>query len=416
MRILYVSQYFPPEIGAPAARVYELSREWVRAGHAVTVLTAFAHHPTGIKAPRDRGVLTRREEIDGIEVLRTYIYAAPNRGIFRRMASYASFMASAVLIGGWRVRRPDVVIGTSPQLLCAVAARLISRAYASPFVFEVRDLWPESILAVEAMGENAVVRTLKGVAYSLYEGADRIVTVGEGYRRRIHELYGIPMEKMSVLPNGVDPNLFRPGPRDNDVRREYGWDDRFVVLYLGTLGMAHALDKVLEAARLLRDDRRIVFAFVGEGAEKDALRRRAGELELPNVQFIDAQPKDRVPSFYAACDLGLVSLRRAAIFEDVLPSKIFEYLAMERPIVLSVGGDAKALVEAARAGVYVPPEDPEALAQAVRRLAATPERRALMGRHGREYVLTHYDRTHLAERYLEILRGVTDQEAPVPAP
>lgn len=416
MRILYVSQYFPPEIGAPAARVYELSREWVRAGHAVTVLTAFAHHPTGIKAPCDRGVLTRRERIDGIDVLRTYVYAAPNRGTVRRMASYASFMASAVLIGGCRVRRPDVVIGTSPQLLCAVAARLIARAYASPFFLEVRDLWPESILAVEAMRENAVVRALKGVARSLYEAADRIVTVGEGYRRRIHELYGIPTEKMDVLPNGVDPALFRPGPRENDIRRDFGWGDRFVVLYLGTHGMAHALDKVLEAARLLRDDRRILFAFVGEGAEKDALRRRARELELPNVQFIDAQPKDRVPSFYAACDLGVVSLRRAALFEDVLPSKIFEYLAMERPIVLSVGGDAKALVEAAGAGVYVPPEDPEALAEAVRRLAADPDRRALLGRRGREYVLAHYDRTRLAERYLGILRGVIDREAPAPAP
>lgn len=416
MRILYVSQYFPPEIGAPAARVHELSRAWVRAGHTVTVLTAFAHHPTGIKAPRDRGVLTRRERIDGIDVVRTYVYAAPNRGILRRMASYASFMASAVLIGGWRVHRPDIVIGTSPQLLCAVAARAISRAYASPFVFEVRDLWPESILAVEAMGENAVVRALKAVAHALYERADRIVTVGEGYRRRIHDLYGIPLEKMAVLPNGVDPTLFRPGSRQNDVRREYGWGDRFVVLYLGTHGMAHALDKVLQSARLLQNDRRILFAFVGEGAEKDALRRVAREMALPNVQFIDAQPKARVPSFYAACDLGLVPLRRASLFQDVLPSKIFEYLAMERPIVLSVGGDAKKLVEAAGAGEYVPPEDPEALALAVRRLAEDPERRAAMGRRGREYVLAHFDRSRLAERYLGILRGVIDREAPVPAP
>lgn len=416
MRILYVSQYFPPEIGAPAARVHELSRAWVRAGHTVTVLTAFAHHPTGIKAPRDRGVLTRRERIDGIDVVRTYVYAAPNRGILRRMASYASFMASAVLIGGWRVHRPDIVIGTSPQLLCAVAARAISRAYASPFVFEVRDLWPESILAVEAMGENAVVRALKAVAHALYERADRIVTVGEGYRRRIHDLYGIPLEKMAVLPNGVDPTLFRPGSRQNDVRREYGWGDRFVVLYLGTHGMAHALDKVLQSARLLQNDRRILFAFVGEGAEKDALRRVAREMALPNVQFIDAQPKARVPSFYAACDLGLVPLRRASLFQDVLPSKIFEYLAMERPIVLSVGGDAKQLVEAAGAGEYVPPEDPEALALAVRRLAEDPERRAAMGRRGREYVLAHFDRSRLAERYLGILRGVIDREAPVPAP
>ncbi|HXG60977.1 MAG TPA: glycosyltransferase family 4 protein [Planctomycetota bacterium] len=407
MKILYVSQYFPPEIGAPSARVFELSREWVRRGHSVTVLTAFAHHPTGIKAERDRGVLTRRERVEGIEVVRTYVYAAPNRGTVRRMTSYASFMASAVLIGGCRIRRPDVVIGTSPQLLCAVAARTIAAAYGSPFVFEVRDLWPESILAVEAMRQNLIVRALKGVARGLYGRADRIVTVGEGYRRRIHDLYGIPLDRMDVVPNGVDFGLFRPGPRDNDIRRELGWEGRFVVLYLGTHGMAHALDKVLEAARLLRAEARILFAFVGDGAEKESLRRRAAELGLPNVRFIEAQPKSRVPPFYAACDLGLVTLRRAELFQDVLPSKIFEYLAMERPIVLSVGGEARALVEEAGAGEYVPPENPEALADAVRRLAADRDRLERMGRRGRDYVLARFDRARLAERYLQILEALT---------
>lgn len=403
MRILYVSQYFPPEMGAPSARVHELSRAWVRLGHEVTVLTAFAHHPTGVKARRDRGVVSRRERADGIDVVRTYVYAAPNRGTFRRMASYASFMLSAVLIGGPRIRRPDVVIGTSPQLLCAVAARKLARAFGAPFVFEVRDLWPESILAVDAMGENLLVRGLKGLARSLYEGAAAIVTVGEGYRRRIHDLYAIPLEKMEVVTNGVDFSLFSPGPRENGVRREFGWGDRFVVLYLGTHGMAHALDKVLEAARALRDERGILFAFVGEGAEKDRLKALARDWQLPNVQFIDQQAKASVPAFYAACDLGLVTLRNAPLFQEVLPSKIFEYLGMERPIVLSVGGEARALVEGSGAGEFVPPEDPAALAEAVRRLARDPARLAEMGRRGRAHVLAHYDRTALARRYADLL-------------
>ncbi|HYE99751.1 MAG TPA: glycosyltransferase family 4 protein [Planctomycetota bacterium] len=405
MRILYLSQYFPPEMGAPSARVHELSREWVRLGHEVTVVTGFPHHPTGVKAPEDRRRLFRRERVDGIDVVRTYVYAAPNRGTLKRMVSYASFMASAVALGGPRIRKPDVVVGTSPQLLCAVAARTIARAWAAPFVFEVRDLWPESILAVEAMRENAVVRALKAVARSLYEGSDRIVTVGEGYRQGIHQRYGIPLSKMDVVPNGIDTSLFTPGPRDNEVRRERGWGDRFVALYLGTLGMAHGLETLLEASKLLSDDRRFHLVFVGEGAEKDALKRRAAELALGNVEFVDQQPKARVPLWYAACDLGIVSLRNTPLFQEVLPSKIFEYLGMERPLALAVGGEARRLVEAAGAGEYVPPGDPAALAAAIRRLAAEPARLAEMGRRGRAHVLAHYDRRALAARYAGILRA-----------
>jgi glycosyltransferase involved in cell wall biosynthesis len=403
MRILYVSQYFPPEIGAPSARVHELSREWVRAGHEVTVLTAFPHHPTGVKRPEDRRVLVRREVVDGIDVLRTYVYAAPNRGVVRRMASYASFMISAIALGQLRLSRPDVVVATSPQLLCGAAGYALARSFGVPFVFEVRDLWPESILAVDAMGDNAVVRGLKSLARFLYTRCDRIVTVGEGYRRSIHQLYGIELEKMDIVPNGIDPSLFTPAPRNNDVRREFGWGDRFVLLYLGTHGMAHALDKVLEAARRLQTESRLLFAFVGEGAEKENLKRRASEWKLPNVQFIDPQPKARVPLFYAACDLGIVTLRDTALFQEVLPSKIFEYLGMERPILLSVGGEAKRLVEAAGAGVYVPPEDVGSMVAQIRRLSQAGERLEEMGRLGRAYVLDHYDRRDLANRYSQML-------------
>jgi glycosyltransferase involved in cell wall biosynthesis len=406
VRILYLSQYFPPEMGAPAARVYELAREWVRRGHAVTVLTAFAHHPTGVKAPADRGVITRRESVDGIDVVRTYVYAAANKGTAKRMASYASFMLSAAVIGPWRVRRPDVVIGTSPQLLCGVAGYALARVLRVPFVFEVRDLWPESILAVEAMREGWFVRALKGVARFLYTHAARIVTVGDGYRRGIHTRYGIPVENMDVIRNGIDTSLFVPGPRDNAVRSEYGWGDRFVAMYVGTHGMAHGLASVLEAARALADDPNLLFVFVGEGAEKDALKRQAADWGLSNVQFIDQQPKARVPLFYAACDLGLVTLRDTPLFQEVLPSKIFEYLGMERPIVLAVGGEARKVVEAAGAGEYVPPGDAAALAAAVRRLAADRAQLAAMGRAGRAYVLEHFDRGRLADDYLDVLARI----------
>jgi colanic acid biosynthesis glycosyl transferase WcaI len=406
MRILYVSQYFPPEMGAPAARVHELSREWVRAGHEVTVLTAFAHHPTGVKAPRDRGVLTRRENVDGIDVVRTYVRAAANRGTVRRMLSYASFLLSAVTVGRLRVRRPDVVIATSPQLLCGLAGYVLARTLGAPFVFEVRDLWPESILAVEAMKDGAFIRALKALARFLYVHCDRIVTVGEGYSRGIRDRYGISEDKMTVVRNGIDTSLFVPLPRDNEVRRAYGLGDRFVLLYLGTHGMAHGLRHVLEAARALRDDRDKLFVFVGEGAEKEELKRTAAAWRLDNVQFIDQQPKGRVPLFYAACDLGLVTLRDTTLFQEVLPSKLFEYLGMERPVLLSVGGEARKVIEAGRAGEYVRPGDVPAMVDAIRRLAGRREHLAEMGRSGRQFVLAHCDRRALAALYLDVLSEV----------
>ena len=408
MRILYVSQYFPPEMGAPAARVHELSREWVRQGHEVTVLTGFAHHPVGVKAPGDRGRVTRRETVDGIDVVRAYVYATANAGIGRRMLSYASFFGAASIIGTVRVARPEVVVATSPQLLCACAGYILARVKGAPFVFEVRDLWPESILAVEAMRDNLVVRGLKRMARHLYLASSRIVAVGQGYKRQIVARYGIAPEHIAVVPNGIDPAMFDPGPRQNAVRREHGWGDRTVLLYVGTHGMAHALHIVLEAASRFRNDPQKLFVFVGEGAEKASLKRRTAELRLDNVQFIDQQTKDRIPLYYAACDIGLVTLRKTSLFQDVLPSKIFEYLGMERPVIISVDGEARQLVEDAGAGKFVPPEDVDALVDAIRTLAGRSDLLEAMGRSGRKHVLAHYRREVLAERYAELLQDLID--------
>jgi glycosyltransferase involved in cell wall biosynthesis len=406
MRILYVSHYYPPEVGAASARVHELAREWVKRDCSVTVLTGFPHYPIGKKRARDRFVLTRREEADGVDVVRSYVFAAANRGVVKRMCSYASFMLSAMMFGRVRIRRPDVVIATSPQLLCGVAGYALARSFGVPFVFEVRDLWPESILAVEAMRDSPFIRALKCVARHLYNHSDQIVTVGEGYRQGIHKRYGIPLDAMAVVRNGIDARLFRPSPRENEVRRQHGWGDRFVTMYVGTHGMAHGLRQVLETAKTLRGEPDKLFVFVGEGAEKDQLKRRAAEWQLSNVQFIDQQPKSRVPLYYAACDLGLVSLRATPLFQEVLPSKIFEYMGMERAVLSNVNGEAREVIESAGAGEYVPSEDVPAMVSAVRRLAGQPDRLATMGRRGRQYVLRNFDRSALAEEYLELLREV----------
>ncbi len=406
MRICYVSQYFPPEMEAPSARVHELSREWARAGHEVTVLTAFAHHPTGVKARRDRGVITRRELIDAIGVVRTYVYASANEGTVRRMLSYASFMLSASLIGPLRVARPDILIATSPQLLCGLAGYFIAKVLRVPFLFEVRDLWPESIIANTGLPDGFVTRRLKAIASFLYRRSDHIVTVGKGYEAELRRLYSVPPAKISIVPNGVSTELFRPLSGPSEVRDELGLGDRLVVMYVGTLGMSHGLDVVVEAARALRNRDDIVFVMVGEGAEKRMLRQQAAEYELDNFIFVDQQPRRRIPLYYAACDVGLALLMDAPIFRTVLPSKIFEYLAMDRPVITNVDGSARRLVERSGGGRFVEPGSVDSLVAAIREAQASRQDLEAAGRRGGAYVRANFDRQQLAADYLGILDKV----------
>jgi glycosyltransferase involved in cell wall biosynthesis len=406
MHILYVSQYFPPEPGAPAARVSELARAWVEAGHQVTVLTGLPNHPTGIVPPEYRRRVLAIEDFHGVRVVRTWIYAAANRGRVRRSLAYASFAASAALWGQFHVGRPDVLIATSPQFLCAVAGHAIARTRSLPFVFEVRDLWPESIVAVGALPEgHPVVRGLTLVEEHLYRQADRIVVVTDSFAARLRQR-GVPADKIEVVKNGVDLDRFVPGSRETPLRERLGYAGKFVVSYVGTHGMAHGLDRVLDAAAALRAQDKIRFLFVGEGAERQRLQARAKTEALDNVTFLGALPRDAMTEVYATSDLCLVALRKLKLFQTVLPSKIFEILGMARPLLLSVDGEARALVEASGGGICVPPEDTAAMTEVILRLAQNPAACREMGQRGRAYVEEHFDRTRLALRYLGILQEV----------
>ena len=403
MRILYVSQYFPPEMGAPAARVYELAREWVRMGHSVQVLTGFPNHPTGVIPLGYRGELWRKEQVDGIEVCRVPIYAAPNRDLVRRSANYLSYALSASVVGPLLARRPDVLIATSPQFLTGAAGLWLSRLLRCPFVFEVRDLWPASIVAVGALPEGSLpIRVLELLERALYRSADRIVVVTDSFVDEI-AAKGVSREKLRVVKNGVDLELFWPGPKGNAIRAELGLSGKFIATYIGTHGMAHGLGTILEAAEKLRDDPRFAFLLVGEGADKRALRARAEALGLSNLTFVDQQPRERIPDFIAASDVCLVLLRALPLFKTVLPSKIFELLGCARPVLIGVEGEARALVEASGGGLSFRPEDAAGLVALLRTLADEPGQLEEMGRRGRSYVEANFSRTALAERYLSVL-------------
>jgi glycosyltransferase involved in cell wall biosynthesis len=406
MRILFLSQYFPPEPGAPAARVSELSRAWVAAGHDVTVLTAMPNHPTGVIPLEYRGRALVREMVDGVDVVRTWIYGAPNRGRLRRSLAYGSYALSAMAWGQLHTRRPDLVIATSPQLLCGCAGWFSSFAHRVPFVFEVRDLWPESIVAVGALpAGHPAIRALTIVETSLYRAASAIVVVTDTFRERLIER-GVDANKLHVVKNGVDLARFMPLDRNTGLRARLGWEDKVVVGYVGTHGMAHGLDDVLDVAKKLasRDDLR--FLFVGEGAERQRLQARATAERITNVTFLGVLPREQMNEVYATLDVALVTLRKSDLFTSVIPSKIFEIAAASRPIVLSVDGEARRIVEASGGGRFVPPGDPAQLMSAIEQLSADRGAREEMGRRGREYVVREFDRTSLAARYIDVLRSL----------
>lgn len=403
MRILFICQYYPPEMGAPSARTFEHACQWVADGHDITVLTSFPSHPTGVVPPEFRGKIFQREEADGIRVWRSWHWATRNEGFLKRTLSYVSFMLSAIVAATFHPARYDAVVATSPQFFVAIAGYVISRMKRKPFILEIRDLWPEAIVSVGLLEPDALItRVLERIELFLYRKADCIIPVTEGARDDMIRR-GIDPDKIHTVRNGANLTHFAPGPRENAVRERFGLGDKFVAAYVGTHGMAHGLDGVLDAADRLREREDIHFLFVGEGAEKPKLVALAEERQLPNMTFVDPQPKAMVPLFLCAADACLVPLRRHKLFEGTIPSKIFEAMASGRPILLGVQGEAERILTDAEAGIPVEPENPAALANGILRLADDPGLGRELGESGVNYVRTHFDRSVLARKMMEIL-------------
>lgn len=406
MKILFFSHYFPPEVNAPATRLHENGKRWVRGGHHLAVVTSAPNCPDGILFPGYRNRLYQREEIDGIDVRRVWTYLAPNRGKVRRSLNYASYLFSAT-VAGLLGERPDVIVATTPQFLCAWAGVLVGAARRIPTVVEVRDLWPESIGAVGAMRRGLVFRVLEWMERRLYAAAKHIVTVGDGYRDQL-VARGVPTGKVTVVTNGVDRELLSPRSPDPELVRKHDLEGRFVCGYVGTVGMASGLEIVLAAATKLRDAGRddFVFLVVGDGAVREELATRARSLGLGNVVFTGRQDKATAVRYLSCLDACLIHLKKSTTFHTVLPSKLFEAAGMAKPIILGVEGAAAAFVTAAGAGIPIEPGNADDLVAALSRLAADPDHARALGEAGLAYVLAHHDRDVLAERYLDLLEGL----------
>lgn len=403
MRILLVCHYYAPEPGAPQARLSETARAWRDAGHDVTVLTGFPNHPTGILRPGDRGRLFREDRVDGIRVLRCWLYATPNRGFLKKTFGHLSFMTTSVLLGAPRAKRPDVIVVSSPTFFSVFSAWFLSRVWRRPFVFEVRDLWPAIFTELGVLTNRRIIRALEKMELGLYRAAARVVPVTDGFRDDIVGR-GIPPGKVFTITNGVDTDRWRPSADPAADRRALGVEGRFVVLYIGAHGISHALARILDVAKRWRDDPEVLFLFVGAGAEKEALVGRAREAGLGNVEFRPAVGKGEVAAHYGAADVCLVPLRDVPLFRTFIPSKQFEILGAGRPIVASVAGESARILERSGGAIVVPPEDVDGIDGALRRLRHDPELRARMARDGRAFVRAHYDRRKLALRYADGLR------------
>ncbi len=411
MKILYVSNYFPPELGAPAARAAELSRHWAAVGHDVTVLTGFPNHPTGVVPPEYRDKFRRlvaREKVDGVNVVRTWLLPFPNRKAHERMLNYSSFCVSAASAGLF-LSRPDVVIATSPQLLVGLSGWWLARCKRVPFVFEVRDLWPESLAAVGMADSNSSLhRALAKIAGFLYRHSDRVVVVTPAFEDYLVENWRVPRDKISVIENGVETELFTPeessGEPETDLRRELAAQGKFAVSYIGTMGMAHGLETIIAAAlQLQATNPEIAFLMLGEGAAKESIVALARERGLNNLRFVDQQPREKIPAYIRASDVCLVLLKKTDLFKTVIPTKMLEFMSCGRPVILGVDGQARTILEEARAGLVIEPENSDDLVNAIRYLSANRGTARKLGENGRAHIVRKFSRGQTAAKYIRVL-------------
>ena len=379
MHVLFLTDNFPPEVNASATRVYERAVYWVAAGHRVTIVTCFPNFPQGRLYNGWHQRLYQVDHLDGIEVLRLPTYIAPNEGVVRRTLDFVSYMMAVVAATPW-LPRADVVVATSPQFFAAVAGWLVSALKRRPFVFELGDLWPASIRAVGAMRRRPILEALERVELFLYRQAAAVIALTPAFKRDLVRR-GVNPQKIHVIINGVDLPRYSPRPKDRGLGEQLGLGRRFVIGYLGTHGLAHDLRNVLAAAESLADDPGICFLLVGDGAAKSELVTVARARNLNNVVFVDPQPKSRMPEFWSVCDVALVHLKDDPVFADVIPSKIFEAMAMGLPILLvAPRGEASVIVEGEGVGIAVRAGAPALLDEAVRRMRADPATLAKLAR------------------------------------
>ena len=409
MKILFFTENFPPETNAAATRVYERALYWVKWGHDVTVITCQPNFPHGRVFDGYQNRFAT-EVMDGMRIIRVRTYIAPNRAVIKRVLDFLSYMVSAYFAAKHEPV-PDVVVSTSPQFFTAVAAWRYAARAKCRYVFELGDLWPASIAAVGAMRTNFLLRLIERLELRMYRDADAVVALTQAFKDNL-VARNIPANKIAVVINGVDLWRYAPSPRNQALANELDIKtDNIVIGYIGTHGMAHALGNILDAAARLRDHKNIKFLFAGAGAERDGLMARATAEKLENVIFLASQPKSRMPAVWSQCDVALVHLKNSPIFAGVIPSKIFEAMAMGLPVLFAgPTGEGSEIVKAADTGPVIAAEDPEALATSVLQLATDPDMRRQFAANSLKAAAA-YSREAQARKMIDVLAHVVGEGA-----
>ena len=407
--ILVLTHYFPPEIGAPQARLSEMSNCWVEEGNNVSVLTCFPNHPTGVVPDAYKSLYEKKklyhEKMGDLDVYRCWAYATPNKGVLKKLVGHLSFMFTSVLQGRNVVKGKDIILVSSPTLFCVISAFVFSRLYKIPYIFEVRDLWPAIFVELGIIKNKLIIGILEWIELFLYRNAATVVSVTEKFTENIVSR-GIDKQKTNTIKNGVNLNNYYYREKNSKLIEELNLAGKFVVLYIGSHGISHSLCKIIDAAKRLEDIGQVHFLFVGEGAEKEKVVNYCKSLNLNNCSFLPGQKKERMVDFYSIMDVGLVPLRNIPLFDKFIPSKMFEIMGMQKPIIASVRGEAAEILKESGAALICEPEDDEMIAANILRLFNDQQLAVNLGKCGREYAEKYYSRKKLANDYLEIMDKV----------
>ena len=402
MHILFLTDNFPPEVNAPASRTFEHCREWVRLGEQVTVITCAPNFPKGKVFAGYRNHLWQTETIEGIRVIRVWTYITANEGFVRRSLDYVSFMIAAT-IASIRVKKVDIVIGTSPQFFTVCAAYVVGLLKRVPWIFELRDIWPQSIKAVGSMGDGPLYRTLEHLELFLYKKATRIIALTQSFKKALITR-GVDADKIDVVTNGVDLDLFKPRSKDEVLLKKLGLENQFIAGYIGTIGMAHGLETVIEAAEIIKntpnpENQSIKILILGDGARKEPLKQLAKDKKLKNLIFIDTVPKAEVAEYWSLLDISIIHLKKDPLFEKVIPSKLFESMAMGIPVLHGVLGESAEMVSRLGVGTTFTPDCPRVLAKELLNLSMNTLELQQMKKAALQAV-NQFDREHLAKSML----------------
>jgi len=401
MRILYFSQYFPPEVGATQTRAYEMARGLVKDGHQVTMIAEVPNHPKGIIPPEYHGKLYERAMMDGIEILRVWVKTSPVKSFRSRLIFYISYMIMATFAGLFLARgKYDAIYATSPPLFVGGAALAVSWLRRIPLFFEVRDLWPESAVALGELSNPKAIKLAEMLEKSCYKRAEKIVVVTKGIKANLLARK-IPAEKIALIPNGANTELFQPRPKQGaELRDKFGLQGKFIAAYVGIHGVAQGLEYVLEAAARLPEHN---FVFVGEGPVKANLMQQAERLDLKNVLFHPEILREDVPNFLSMANVALVPLRNLELFKGALPSKLFDSWACACPTLTTVSGEARQVLEEAQAGLWAEPENVEAMVNTLSTMSQDAEICRKWGENGRDFTIKKYSRQAQAQELVNLL-------------